>query len=95
MELKFWYAIFATLLAINVSVSIFLFKRDDLEPFQKVSQIVFVWLIPLIGAIVTWRVNKSHDVSYKRNKELGGGASSLGSYDSAGSGGGDGGGGSD
>ena len=94
MELKFWYAIFATLLAINVSVSIFLFKRDDLEPFQKVSQIVFVWLIPLIGAIVTWRVNKSHDVSYKRNKELGGGASSLGSYDSAGSGG-DGGGGSD
>jgi hypothetical protein len=95
MELKFWYAILSTLFIINIAVSIFLFRRDDLESFQKISQTIFVWLIPLVGAIVMWRVNKSHDISYKRNKELGGGASSLGSYDSAGSGGGDGGGGSD
>ena len=95
MELKFWYAILSTLLIINIAVSIFLFKRDDLEPFQKVAQTTLVWFIPLLGAIIMWRVNKSHDVIYKRNKELGGGASSLGSYDSAGTGGGDGGGGGD
>ncbi len=88
MELKFWYATFSLLFVINIAVTIFLFRRDDLEAFQKYAQSLFVWLIPLIGAIVMWRVNRSHDVSYKRNKELGGGASSNGVYDSAGDSGG-------
>ena len=95
MELKFWYAILSSLSVINIAVTVFLFRLDDLEPFQKYAQSFFVWLIPIIGAIVMWRVNRSHDISYKRNKELGGGASSLGSYDSAGDGGDGGGGGSD
>ena len=92
MELKFLYATQSLFFVINIAVTVFLFKRDDLETFQKYAQSLFVWLIPLIGAIVMWRVNRSHDVNYKRNNELGGGASSLGTYDSAGD---DGGGGSD
>ena len=88
MELKFWYAILSLLVVINTAVTVFLFRRDDLEPSQKYAQTFFIWLIPIIGAIVMWRVNRSHDVSYKRNKELGGGSSNSSAYDSAGGGGG-------
>jgi hypothetical protein len=68
-------------------VSVFLFRRDDLDTFQKSVQIVLVWLIPVLGAIILWRINKSHDISSRNGKAFGGGASNLGSYDSAGSGG--------
>ena len=57
------------LFILNVVVSIYLYKRDDLESFQKKAQIVVVWLIPFVGAIVLWLFNRSQDDD---NKPAGG-----------------------
>jgi hypothetical protein len=73
---------------LNIVVSIFLIRRDDLEPFQKGAQTFVVWLVPILGAVIMRRVNKSHDSDIKRKKAFGSGAISLGGYDSAGDGGG-------
>lgn len=88
MEFEILYAILGIVVLLNVVVSIFLLRREDLEPFQKGAQIFIVWLVPILGAVIMWRVNKSHDSESKRKKAFGGGASSLGAYDSAGDGGG-------
>ena len=88
MEFELWYAILGLSALLNIAVSIFLLRREDLEPFQKGAQIFIVWLVPIFGSIIMWRINKSHDAEFKRKKAFGGGASSLGAYDSAGDGGG-------
>jgi hypothetical protein len=49
------------LIVLNIAVSIFLIRRDDLEKFQKIAQIIVVWLIPFIGAIGLWIFNRSQD----------------------------------
>ena len=49
------------LIVLNIAVSIYLYKRDDLENFQKIAQIVIVWLIPFVGAIALWIFNRSQD----------------------------------
>ncbi len=92
MEFEIWYAILGLSVLLKVAVSIFRLKREDLEAFQKGAQIIIVWLVPILGSIIMWRVNKSHDAEFKRKKAFGGGASSLGAYDSAADGGGGGGG---
>ncbi|WP_218398508.1 hypothetical protein [Alteromonas lipotrueae] len=46
---------------LNVCVSIFVASRNDLETFQKVAQIVIVWLIPLLAAIGIYLLNKDSD----------------------------------
>ncbi|GAC12721.1 hypothetical protein [Aliiglaciecola lipolytica] len=86
-EVYFYCAIGLYVLA-SFSVSVFLIKRDDLDTFQKSVQTILVWLIPILGAIIFWRVNKSHDIAYEKTKAFGGGAGRLGAYDSAGDGGG-------
>jgi len=58
------------LIILNIAVSIYLFKRDDLEQFQKVAQIIVVWLIPYVGAIGLWLFNRSQDSD--NNKPSGG-----------------------
>ncbi|MDT0629872.1 hypothetical protein [Alteromonas sp. W364] len=87
MEDFYWYLILSIYLFLNISVSVFLFKRDDLDNFQKCAQTFFTWLIPIIGALIFWQINRSHDAQYKEAKAFGGGAHKTGSYDSAGDGG--------
>ena len=36
---------------LNVLISIYLVKRDYLNTFQKVAQIIIIWAVPIIGAI--------------------------------------------
>ena len=37
------------LVLFNILISIVIYKRNDFETFQKVAQIVLVWLLPVIG----------------------------------------------
>ena len=68
---------FGVLILLNIIVSIYLFRRDDLEKFQKVAQTIVVWLIPFIGAITMWLFNRSQDDSNKPSGgSFGGGSSS-------------------
>jgi len=62
------------LIVLNVAVSIYLYKRDDLENFQKIAQIVIVWLIPFVGAIALWIFNRSQDDNKPSGGSFGGGA---------------------
>ena len=65
---------------LNTAVSVFLARRIDLDKTQKVSQIVIVWLIPVVAAIGLWLLNRSHDVKVGAEpKAFGGGTSDDGS----------------
>lgn len=46
MEFELWYIIVGIAILLNIVVSVFLARRDDLESFQKGAQIFIVWLIP-------------------------------------------------
>ncbi|GLX76714.1 hypothetical protein tinsulaeT_00540 [Thalassotalea insulae] len=61
------------LVIINIAVSLFLFRRDDLEKFQKVGQTIVVWLIPFVGAVIMWVFNRNQEVHVSKQKRpLGG-----------------------
>jgi formate hydrogenlyase subunit 3/multisubunit Na+/H+ antiporter MnhD subunit len=47
---------------LNIAVSIFIARRDDLEKSQKAWQILIIWLVPYIAAIGLWLVNRGHDI---------------------------------
>ena len=74
MEFEIWYLFIGIAIVLNISVSVFLIRRDDLETFQKGAQILIVWLIPFFAAIGLWMLNRSQDVPAKANKSFGGGA---------------------
>jgi hypothetical protein len=61
MEFEIWYLVLGFAILLNIVVSIFLARRDDLETFQKGAQIFIVWLIPFVGAIALWLFNRSQD----------------------------------
>ena len=63
------------LCVLNVSVSFSLFRRNDLEIIQKISQSVIVWLIPFLGAIGLYFFHKSQDNEIRKpfKGEFGGG----------------------
>jgi hypothetical protein len=74
MEFEIWYLVVGFVILLNIVVSIFLARRDDLEPFQKGAQIFIVWLIPLFAAIGLWLLNRSQDAPTKNKKSFGGGS---------------------
>jgi hypothetical protein len=53
---------FAMAAILNIPVSIFIARRNDLERSQKAWQILIIWLVPYIAAIGLWLVNRSHDI---------------------------------
>ncbi len=84
------------LVVINILASIFCFRRDDLNRFQKFTQSAIVWFVPLLGAILVYSINSSIDSSMSH---LNGSDAPTGEHSSAATGnsgssfGGDGGGG--
>lgn len=74
MEIELLSLIVGILVVLNIIVSIFIARRDDLNSFQKKSQIIITWLIPFIAAITFWFINKGHDRENKKNKDFGGGS---------------------
>ena len=71
MEFEIWYVIVGVAILLNIVVSIFLARRDDLETFQKGAQIFIVWLIPFFAAIGLWLLNRSQDTPTTKSKEFG------------------------
>ena len=69
------------LVVLNLAISFFLAKRDDLNYFQKLAQIVIVWVVPFVGAIGLWLFNRSQDDD---NNKPGKGTFGGGSNDSIG-----------
>ena len=76
MELKYFYIGFGVIALLNLIVSVLLIKRDDLEVFQKVAQVILVWLIPLFAAVGLWLFYRSQDKHKSMPKSFGGGTSS-------------------
>ena len=72
MEINYWYIPLVVLTLINITVSLYLMKRGDLEPFQKGAQIVLVWLLPFVAAIGLWLFHRSQDVPISSSKSSGG-----------------------
>ena len=73
MEFEIWYLFVGFAIVLNIVVSIFLARRDDLERFQKGAQIFIVWLIPFFAAIGLWLLNRSQDAPTKKQRSFGGG----------------------
>ncbi|MDC8829378.1 hypothetical protein [Alteromonas gilva] len=73
MGFEIWHFVLGIAIMLNVVVSIFLVRRDDLEVFQKGAQIFIVWLIPFFAAIGLWLLNHSQDTPAKTRKSFGGG----------------------
>lgn len=81
--MEYLVIIVVIVIALNLFVSVYLAKRDDLNRFQKVAQILIVWLVPLVGALGLWQFHRSQDnESIQAHKRTFGG----GTVDSAGSG---------
>lgn len=86
MEFEIWYVIVGIAFLLNIVVSVFLARRDDLETFQKGAQIFIVWLIPFFAAIGLWLLNRSQDVKTTPHRSFGGGSGGGSQHTSAGSG---------
>ncbi|WP_350624165.1 hypothetical protein, partial [Pseudoalteromonas sp. 24-MNA-CIBAN-0067] len=68
MEFEIWYLVVGIAMLLNIVVSIFLVRRDDLETFQKGAQIFIVWLIPFVGALALWIFHRSQDDPFTKSK---------------------------
>ncbi|HDZ34236.1 MAG TPA: hypothetical protein ENH67_15405 [Pseudoalteromonas sp.] len=68
MEFEIWYLVVGIAMLLNIVVSIFLVRRDDLETFQKGTQIFIVWLIPFVGALALWIFHRSQDDPFTKSK---------------------------
>lgn len=49
-----YWIVFGILIIANLFVSVALSRNDVLDRFQKVVQILIVWVIPFLGAIGLW-----------------------------------------
>lgn len=73
MEFDIVYTVIAVGCILNILVSVLIYRRDDLEPFQKGAQIFIVWLLPFIGAIGLWLFHRSSDSDTPSGNSFGGG----------------------
>jgi hypothetical protein len=77
MDLNYWYIGFAAIALINLAFSVFLAKRDDLDVFQKVAQIILVWCVPFFAALGLWLFYRTQDKPIGAPSKFGGGGSDI------------------
>ena len=75
--MEIWAFIFLSLVVLNLSFSILIVKRADLDSFQKAAQIALVWIVPVVAHIGLWLFHRSND-----DNNLGGGLIGGGPNDS-------------
>ncbi len=68
------FIIVGILILCNIYVSYLLYRKDDLDRVQKISQAILVWLFPLLGAIGIWQFNREDDIPKRRSRPFGGGS---------------------
>jgi len=78
VEFKLWYAFAFVGILLNFAVSIYILRIKELERFQRVTQIVLIWLIPFIASIGLWVFNRSLEQEAKQDKEFGSGPQDTG-----------------
>lgn len=71
--MEIWVFIFLSLVVLNLSVSILIVKRADLDSFQEAAQIALVWIIPVIAPIRSWLFHRSNDDNNPGGDPIGGG----------------------
>lgn len=92
MDITLLKIIIVLILLINIFVSLLLFRRVDLSNIYKVTTGLAVWLLPVIGALGVWSLNRSHDDYLSKNSGNYQDNSTYGSVSEDLGGGGDGGG---
>lgn len=65
MNFEILSVIICIVFCINIYVSIYLIKRDDIDSFQKKSQIILVWLIPILASVALLLFYRSQDLPVK------------------------------
>ncbi|MBS9830301.1 hypothetical protein [Vibrio alginolyticus] len=73
MEFYNWIAVLLGISFVNFCGSVYVATRSELNSFQKVAQIIIIWLIPVIAAIGLYVFHRSQSVSYGPSTEFGGG----------------------
>jgi hypothetical protein len=58
MDIALLIAIVAVPLWLNVKATLLVWRDSFCEKPQKVAQLLFVWFVPLVGAIVVWGVHR-------------------------------------
>lgn len=82
--MELFYIALSILFLCNLIVSILIVRRSDLEQFQKVGQVIIIWLIPFIGCIGLWLFNRSHDDVITPSEKFGSGpAKSISNVDAS------------
>lgn len=61
MHFEVWYLIPTLLFVINIIITIIVVRKDDFTKFQKMAQIILVWLIPCVAAIIVWLAHRGID----------------------------------
>ncbi|TDF34656.1 hypothetical protein EYS14_23145 [Alteromonadaceae bacterium M269] len=86
MNFNYLYLMLIVIVLLNISASVYLAKRDDLEVFQKCAQITLVWLFPVVAAIALIIFHHSQDMPVSASRQFGGGHSDGSGAGSDGSG---------
>lgn len=74
MEIILLIAAIAIPLALNIKASRLVCRDDFSSPSQKCAQLLLVWLVPLLGAIVVLGIHRREEKSpgaYPPEKDLG------------------------
>lgn len=69
MEFTLAVLIGVALVAYNARATWLLWRAEDFELGQKIGQTVFVWLVPVIGAVVVMNVLKPEVRVYRGGDE--------------------------
>jgi hypothetical protein len=48
------YTAAATLVLLNLAVTVFALRTVGYNPGQKLAQVLLVWLVPLFGVLIVW-----------------------------------------
>lgn len=69
-ELIFVAVLGAAVLTMNVWATILVVRDSLSEPFQRIAQLLIVWLLPILGAIVVLAVHRSAEKPSGKYREI-------------------------
>lgn len=61
--------LFGVLLLFNVVVTTMVLRHREFSREQKLYQFLFIWLVPILGALVCWSVHREVSQTYSRESK--------------------------